>query len=172
VEEIEDELEGFDVDILEGGLKLENPTDSSKGVLISSTVALALRKVVFPGTGTEDSRGRAYFNEEWKGKGFVFKSADEVAYGLVQIKVSLFCPLVLILFLFLKKKGGPCGLLAVVQSFILKHLIFGGESYADCVKLVYYFIYFFWYGKLITGNYFFFEVRVDFDRLRLIQNLR
>ncbi|KAJ3070480.1 hypothetical protein HDU98_006523 [Podochytrium sp. JEL0797] len=78
------------------------------GVLISTRDAWLLRRLVFPGTltGGDESRARMGFTEEWKGKGFCFGTNAEVAYGLVQIK------------------GGPCGLLASVQAYVLKHLLF------------------------------------------------
>ena len=60
----------------------------SKGYLISTQKAYNLRKLIFPGTGTEDSRARSSFQDEWKGKGFLFSTVSpEVAYGLVQLKV-------------------------------------------------------------------------------------
>ncbi|KAI9337945.1 hypothetical protein BDR26DRAFT_1008330 [Obelidium mucronatum] len=78
------------------------------GTLISTQKAYMLRKLVFPGAigGSEESRAKGMFTEEWKGKGFCFSSNTELAYGTVQIK------------------GGPCGLLASVQAYILKHLLF------------------------------------------------
>ncbi|KAI8851738.1 hypothetical protein BC829DRAFT_430956, partial [Chytridium lagenaria] len=89
------------------------PAAVSKGSLITTQKALMLRKVTFAGTGTEDSRSRSTFPDEWKGKGFVFNNqASEISYGLIQ------------------SRGGPCGLLAVVQAFVLKHLAFGQDSSA------------------------------------------
>ncbi|KAJ3292146.1 hypothetical protein HDU79_001717 [Rhizoclosmatium sp. JEL0117] len=84
---------------------LEAPTG---GALIPTREAYLLRKLVFPGTigGGEESRARSSFTEEWRGKGFVFSTNPDLAYGTVQIK------------------GGPCGLLASVQAFVLKHLLF------------------------------------------------
>ncbi|KAJ3298440.1 hypothetical protein HK104_010700 [Borealophlyctis nickersoniae] len=77
------------------------------GKLITTQTALALRCLVFPG-----EKGRATFGEEWRGKGFVFCDRPEIGYGIVQIK------------------GGPCGLLAAVQGFILKHLLFTNKGFA------------------------------------------
>ncbi|KAJ3027820.1 UNVERIFIED_CONTAM: hypothetical protein HDU68_003021, partial [Siphonaria sp. JEL0065] len=81
---------------------------TSGGALISTQKAFILRKLVFPGAmgAGEESRARCTFTEEWKGKGFCFSENPELAYGTVQIK------------------GGPCGLLASVQAYILKHLLF------------------------------------------------
>ncbi|KAJ3045390.1 hypothetical protein HDV00_010260 [Rhizophlyctis rosea] len=77
------------------------------GTLITTQTALALRCLVFPG-----DRGRATFGEEWKNKGFEFCEREELRYGIVQ------------------QKGGPCGLLAAVQAFVLKHLLFTSHSFA------------------------------------------
>lgn len=49
--------------------------------------------------------GTGSFHEGWLGQGFVFDT--KVPFGLVQ------------------KKGGPCGVLAVVQSLVLRNLLFG-----------------------------------------------
>lgn len=78
----------------------------NRGKIITTQKAIALRTLVFPG-----ENGKATFSDEWKGKGFVFNmSAPELFYGLVQLK------------------GGPCGLLASVQAFILKHLLYGNKD--------------------------------------------
>ncbi|KAJ3393533.1 hypothetical protein HDU84_001663 [Entophlyctis sp. JEL0112] len=60
--------------------------------------------------GGDESRGRGSFSEEWKGKGFSFNENASLAYGIVQVK------------------GGPCGLLAAVQAFVLKHLLFAESA--------------------------------------------
>ncbi|KAJ3099898.1 hypothetical protein HDU97_002682 [Phlyctochytrium planicorne] len=84
--------------------------DGSKGSLITTQRAMQLRRVTFGGEG---ERVRGTFSEEWRGKGFVFQTVgmtgSGVPYGLVQIK------------------GGPCGLLAVVQAYIVKYLAWSGE---------------------------------------------
>ncbi|KAJ3047131.1 hypothetical protein HK097_000216 [Rhizophlyctis rosea] len=54
------------------------------GTLITTSQALSLRCLVFPG-----DKGRSTFGEEWKGKGFEFNTAEEVRYGLVQLKVRM-----------------------------------------------------------------------------------
>ncbi|XP_034035768.1 probable ubiquitin carboxyl-terminal hydrolase MINDY-4 isoform X2 [Thalassophryne amazonica] len=46
------------------------------------------------------------FNLEWRNQGFAFSETHELRYGIVQ------------------KKGGPCGVLASIQAFILKKLLF------------------------------------------------
>ncbi|KAJ3233979.1 hypothetical protein HDU81_001804 [Chytriomyces hyalinus] len=83
--------------------------NNTQGSLITTQKAMLLRKAVFPGTltGGEESRARMTFSEEWKGKGFCFNVGwQDLAYGLVQVK------------------GGPCGLLAAVQAYVLKYLLF------------------------------------------------
>lgn len=46
------------------------------------------------------------FSVEWRNQGFTFSETHELRYGIVQ------------------KKGGPCGVLASVQAFVLKKLLF------------------------------------------------
>ncbi|XP_036971834.1 probable ubiquitin carboxyl-terminal hydrolase MINDY-4 isoform X1 [Acanthopagrus latus] len=46
------------------------------------------------------------FNVEWKNQGFTFSESHDLRYGIVQ------------------KKGGPCGVLASIQAFTLKKLLF------------------------------------------------
>ncbi|KAI8613550.1 hypothetical protein BC830DRAFT_1131677 [Chytriomyces sp. MP71] len=86
---------------------------SVAGTLITTQKATLLRKLIFPGTmtGGEESRARMTFTEEWKGKGFCFNTVSDLAYGLVQIK------------------GGPCGLLAAVQAYVLKYLVFVDKAH-------------------------------------------
>ncbi|KAJ7322111.1 hypothetical protein JRQ81_018398 [Phrynocephalus forsythii] len=50
------------------------------------------------------------FNEEWKTQSFTFNDSPQLKYGIVQ------------------KKGGPCGVLAAVQAYVLGHLIFGDSG--------------------------------------------
>uniref|UniRef100_A0A8C6U2U5 Ubiquitin carboxyl-terminal hydrolase MINDY n=1 Tax=Neogobius melanostomus TaxID=47308 RepID=A0A8C6U2U5_9GOBI len=45
------------------------------------------------------------FSVEWKNQGFIFSETHDLGYGIVQ------------------KKGGPCGVLASVQAFVLKKLL-------------------------------------------------
>ncbi|TPX38255.1 hypothetical protein SmJEL517_g00032 [Synchytrium microbalum] len=85
-----------------------NFTMTNRGIRISISEVQRLRAVVWPGDGT-----RPIIGDEWKGKGFSFWDSDkEVSYGLVQLK------------------GGPCGLLAAVQAFVIKHMLFGETSSA------------------------------------------
>lgn len=50
------------------------------------------------------------FNEEWKIQNLKFCDFAKLKFGLVQ------------------KKGGPCGVLAAIQSFILLELIFENDN--------------------------------------------
>ncbi|KAJ1567425.1 hypothetical protein HK405_006017, partial [Cladochytrium tenue] len=96
----------------------------SRGAPIAPAVARALRAVVFApppltsATATsaadEDiARARSSFPDEWRGRGFVFNtSRQDLAYGLVQAK------------------GGPCGLLAAVQAYVIKNLVYSNSSAA------------------------------------------
>jgi hypothetical protein len=72
---------------------------------ISMAEAGDLRKVVFGKTA------KASFNSAWT-QGFFAASTQGLSYGLVQTA------------------GGPCGLLATVQAFLLRHLIFVDSSLA------------------------------------------
>ncbi|XP_048195485.1 probable ubiquitin carboxyl-terminal hydrolase MINDY-4 isoform X4 [Perognathus longimembris pacificus] len=56
------------------------------------------------------------FNEEWKLQSFSFNDTASLKYGIVQ------------------NKGGPCGVLAAVQSCVLQKLLFEGESGATCPR--------------------------------------
>ncbi|XP_023125938.2 probable ubiquitin carboxyl-terminal hydrolase MINDY-4 isoform X1 [Amphiprion ocellaris] len=47
-----------------------------------------------------------YFSAEWRNQGFTFSEIHDLRYGIVQ------------------KKGGPCGVLASIQAFVLKNLLF------------------------------------------------
>ena len=77
----------------------------SRGIPINSQILQDLNSVIFP------FKGKAAFGEEWAGKGFVFREEEELRYGLNQLK------------------GGPCGLLAAVQAFVVKHLHFDAQKH-------------------------------------------
>lgn len=70
---------------------------------ISLEIAMGLKNLIF-GTAT------ASFNPEWRNQSFSFCDLYQLRYGIVQLK------------------GGPCGVLAAVQGFVLKHLLFGGKK--------------------------------------------
>ena len=65
---------------------------------ISLHTAIELKKICFGNAKTS-------FNTEWRRQGFYFSKHPQLRYGLMQ------------------EKGGPCGLLASVQAWILKHLL-------------------------------------------------
>ncbi|XP_064401625.1 probable ubiquitin carboxyl-terminal hydrolase MINDY-4 isoform X2 [Halichondria panicea] len=75
-----------------------------KGHPITVETAQSLRHLLF---GT--SKGPS-FSQEWRRQNFEFSDIPGLEYGLVQ------------------HKGGPCGVLAAVQTFILKHLMFSDSS--------------------------------------------
>ncbi|XP_013775381.1 probable ubiquitin carboxyl-terminal hydrolase MINDY-4 [Limulus polyphemus] len=54
------------------------------------------------------------FNLEWQHQNFTFCNYQDVMYGLVQ------------------KKGGPCGVVAAVQAYVILHLVFGDKP--SCLK--------------------------------------
>ncbi|KAJ9579958.1 hypothetical protein L9F63_004341, partial [Diploptera punctata] len=66
---------------------------------ISITTAVELKKVVL-GSASD------IFSPQWLTQGFVFSTNHKLRYGFVQ------------------KKGGSCGILATVQAFVLKNLLF------------------------------------------------
>ncbi|KAI6645852.1 hypothetical protein LOD99_13111 [Oopsacas minuta] len=74
---------------------------------ISYKEAVSLRNIVFG-----SSTGRS-FNHEWKRQGFFFCDLPGIEFGLIQLK------------------GGPCGLLAVIQAHIVKYLLFHSDETAE-----------------------------------------
>ena len=71
---------------------------------ISHKDAVSLRTLAF---GTACGRS---FNQEWRRQGFFFCDLPGLEFGLTQLK------------------GGPCGLLAVLQAHVLKFLLFQSEQ--------------------------------------------
>ncbi|XP_047231672.1 probable ubiquitin carboxyl-terminal hydrolase MINDY-4 isoform X2 [Girardinichthys multiradiatus] len=55
------------------------------------------------------------FSTEWKNQGFTFSDACDLRYGIVQ------------------RKGGPCGILASIQAFFLKKLLFENTDSKDTI---------------------------------------
>ncbi|XP_070817819.1 probable ubiquitin carboxyl-terminal hydrolase MINDY-4 [Chaetodon trifascialis] len=53
------------------------------------------------------------FSVEWRNQGFTFSETHDLRYGIVQ------------------KKGGPCGVLASIQAFVLKKLLFENIKSSD-----------------------------------------
>lgn len=78
------------------------PQSTSKSH-ITGDIAKELKQITF-GSSTQ------CFNKEWQEQGFIFNEHPKVSYGLIQ------------------HKGGPCGLLASVQGYILKYLLFKGRK--------------------------------------------
>lgn len=67
---------------------------------ISLETAMGLKTLIF-------GNGKTSFAPEWRKQAFSFCDLYGLEYGIVQLK------------------GGPCGVLASVQGFVLKHLLFG-----------------------------------------------
>jgi hypothetical protein len=85
---------------LERDPRVLNVASRISSKLITIDEAVAIRKLLFGG------RRMDCFNKAWTDQGFFFNSLDGLKCGLVQLK------------------GGPCGIIAVVQSHIMKHLLF------------------------------------------------
>ncbi|GMH99785.1 hypothetical protein TrST_g1782 [Triparma strigata] len=62
--------------------------------------AKALRKLIF-----RDEK--AMFNPAWAKQGFFYTKEEDLQYGLIQLE------------------GGPCGVVAAVQAYVLRHMLFG-----------------------------------------------
>ena len=67
------------------------------------------------------------FNEEWSGQGFVFQPLPQLTYGLVQHKVRGYHDDGLIT-INITTQGGPCGVMACVQAYILQYLLYNREE--------------------------------------------
>lgn len=77
---------------------------------ISLETAMGLKNLIF-------GNAKASFTPEWRNQSFSFCDLYALEYGIVQLK------------------GGPCGVLAAVQAFVLKHLLFGGKKVDTKKKL-------------------------------------
>lgn len=66
---------------------------------ITLETAIELKTLIF-------GNPKSSFNPEWRRQGFYFSTHPDLEYGLMQ------------------EKGGPCGLLASVQAWILRYLLF------------------------------------------------
>merc|ERR1719225_2342229 len=73
----------------------------SCGKFIEMEEAKALKTLIL-------GNARKLYPDGWIGQAFSFQ--DDIGFGLVQ------------------KRGGPCGVLAVVQAFILKYLLFSSPN--------------------------------------------
>ncbi|KAK2835491.1 hypothetical protein Q5P01_015975 [Channa striata] len=72
---------------------------SYKGCPMEQSTAMELKVVLF-------GSSLKCFSVEWRNQGFTFSETHDLRYGIVQ------------------KKGGPCGVLASLQAFVLKKLLF------------------------------------------------
>ncbi|XP_029939020.1 probable ubiquitin carboxyl-terminal hydrolase MINDY-4 [Salarias fasciatus] len=79
---------------------LTTPTEHNfVGHQIDQHTAMELKAVLL-------GSGLNCFSAEWRNQGFAFSETFDLRYGIVQ------------------KKGGPCGVLASIQAFVLKILLF------------------------------------------------
>lgn len=99
-EDIDDDLDQ-DLGQLTLGPRKIAPADV-KSKPISLETAMGLKTLIF-------GNPKASFTPEWRNQSFSFCDLYGLEYGIVQLK------------------GGPCGVLAAVQAFVLKHLLFGGK---------------------------------------------
>jgi len=96
------DLEDVDNEFIHSkNLKINETVSLANNKPITLDTAMSLKTLIF-GSAIKD------FNQEWKQQGFEFNK--DLAYGLTQ------------------HKGGPCGLLACVQAYIIKHLFFTKDS--------------------------------------------
>eukprot|EP00743_Colponemidia_sp_Colp-15_P006245 GILK01006719.1.p1 GENE.GILK01006719.1~~GILK01006719.1.p1 ORF type:complete len:652 (-),score=85.85 GILK01006719.1:95-2050(-) len=90
----------------EAPFRIQRPIDGSSSSLAGQRMTLQqgkeLRTLLF-------GAASGVFNENWL-QGFYFVQEDFLYYGLMQ------------------KEGGPCGVIATVQAFLLRHLFFGSDS--------------------------------------------
>ncbi|XP_065840318.1 probable ubiquitin carboxyl-terminal hydrolase MINDY-4 isoform X2 [Oscarella lobularis] len=98
-EDIEDEVDISPAPRLLQNSGFRGAGSSFQGVPIDLSTAMSLKSIIFGNAIT-------FFNSEWQRQSFVFCDICNLEYGLVQFK------------------GGPCGLLASLQAYVLKHLLF------------------------------------------------
>lgn len=89
--------------ILDASKVISSRPQSTSKSHITGDIAKELKQITF-GSSTQ------CFNKEWQEQGFIFNEHPKLSYGLIQ------------------HKGGPCGLLASVQGYILKYLLFKGRK--------------------------------------------
>ncbi|XP_038128191.1 probable ubiquitin carboxyl-terminal hydrolase MINDY-4 [Cyprinodon tularosa] len=88
-----------DVDLPEVSLQAPVLKCSFVGCPMDQHTAMELKTVLL-------GSSLSSFSAEWINQGFAFSNTRELRYGIVQ------------------KKGGPCGVLATIQAFFLKKLLF------------------------------------------------
>ncbi len=94
------------------GIRPTSSTGRGAGFFISDGKPIELEEAVALKTLLLGNANKLY-PEGWVGQAFTFRQDGPLNFGLVQ------------------KKGGPCGVLAVVQAFILKHLLFPNQELAN-----------------------------------------
>ncbi|KAJ3126815.1 hypothetical protein HK098_007109 [Nowakowskiella sp. JEL0407] len=102
---------------VETNIEIIQPVSNSNAarvqkIKLSSSDVTKINRLLCPDGLTNRGNQIGSFGEEWKNKGFVFSSVEDLKYGLVQIN------------------GGPCGLLAAVQCYVLKNLLFKSKTSA------------------------------------------
>ncbi|XP_062035133.1 probable ubiquitin carboxyl-terminal hydrolase MINDY-4 isoform X2 [Lepus europaeus] len=106
LEDVEDELVREEVILPPAPSTLKLQTASEP---IDLSVAKEIKTLLF-------GSNFCCFNEEWKLQSFTFSDVASLRYGIVQ------------------RKGGPCGVLAAVQSCVLQKLLFAEDRGADCAR--------------------------------------
>merc|ERR1739838_491540 len=86
--------------------KLES--DDTREFIFDADIACEIRQLIFG----SDKRG---FSTEWTDQGFAFNDCEDGRATFLKIGI-------------VQKKGGPCGLLGVVQALVLKNLLYLDES--------------------------------------------
>ncbi|XP_062035134.1 probable ubiquitin carboxyl-terminal hydrolase MINDY-4 isoform X3 [Lepus europaeus] len=107
LEDVEDELVREEVILPPAPSTLKLQTASEP---IDLSVAKEIKTLLF-------GSNFCCFNEEWKLQSFTFSDVASLRYGIVQ------------------RKGGPCGVLAAVQSCVLQKLLFAEDRGADCARI-------------------------------------
>ncbi|EDV26640.1 uncharacterized protein TRIADDRAFT_54852 [Trichoplax adhaerens] len=104
--ELEDQLEHSSPTL---SPRIQQQHDSTRQTPITLNIATALKEIIF-------GKGTGLFNYEWRIQSFLFSDVEGIQYGIVQ------------------KKGGPCGILAALQAFFLKHLLFTNPENQNIAK--------------------------------------
>lgn len=100
-EDIDDDLDQELGHLTLGPKKITQVDVQNKPITLET--AMGLKNLIF-------GNAKSSFTPEWRNQSFSFCDLYGLEYGIVQLK------------------GGPCGVLAAVQAFVLKHLLFGGKK--------------------------------------------
>ncbi|XP_073250378.1 probable ubiquitin carboxyl-terminal hydrolase MINDY-4 [Porites lutea] len=100
-EDIDDDLDQELGHLTLGPKKITQVDIQNKPITLET--AMGLKNLIF-------GNAKSSFTPEWRNQSFSFCDLYRLEYGIVQLK------------------GGPCGVLAAVQAFVLKHLLFGGKK--------------------------------------------